>query len=117
MRDVRPWAVDWKSVIPRKPVNVKAMKLNPVERPRLSWSVPPSKKIITNGNTTAATRRPGSRRNLSMSRAAIAMIAFVSLIARRQDPQICLLERWRFGPQHGQRFVNGTHDLMRRAAV
>src|ERR1700716_2776875 len=98
--------------MPRNPVNVKAMKLKPTDLPRLSWSVPPSKKIIAKGNTTAATRRPGSRMNLSMSRPAIAATAFSSRIAGRQDPEVGVFERGRLGPEQRQRLIDGTDYLV-----
>src|SRR5256885_11615755 len=101
--------------MPKKPVNVKAMKLNPVERPRLSWRVPPSRKIITNGKTTAATSRPGSRANLRRSRDAIATTAFTSGLLLSQDPQIGVLESRRLGSQRGERLVESVDDLVRGA--
>src|ERR1700756_4186579 len=112
MSDVRPWAVDWNRVIPRKPVNAKPMKLKPTDFPRLSWRVPPSRKIIVNGKITAAARRPGSRKNLSRSRPAMADMAFSSGIFFRQKPDISVLERRRFCPQHGERLLDGMHHFV-----
>src|SRR5438094_2196583 len=117
MRDDRPWAVDWKSVMPRKPVKVKPMKLKPADWPRFNCSVPPSRKIIRKGKTTAATRRPGSRKNLSRSRPAMAVMAFSSSIFARQETQIGVLQRCRLCPQHGQGLLDRLHDLVRGAPV
>src|SRR5579859_3509211 len=103
--------------MPRKPVKVKPMKLNPTERPRFSCRVPPRRTTIANGNTTAAISRPGSRRNFSRSRAAIAATAFISLIADRQDLEVRLLERRGLRPQHRQWLVDGAHDLVCRASI
>src|SRR5438094_542254 len=117
MSDVSPWAVDWKSVIPRKPVNANPMKLKPTDRPRLSWSVPPSRKIIVNGKITAAISRPGSRKNFSRSRPAMAERACSSGIVFRQQPEIGVLERRRFRPQHRQRLLDRMDHFVRGAAV
>jgi len=76
-------------------VNVKPMKLNPAALPRLSCRVPPSKKIIAKGKMTAATMRPGSRKNFSKSRPASAMTTFSSrIIATRENPEVGVLEGW-----------------------
>src|SRR5216684_6763358 len=112
MSDVSPWAVDWKRVMPRKPVNAK-----PADFPRLSCSVPPSRKIMVNGKTTAATSLPGSRENFSTSRPAMAAIAFSSNIFSRQQPEVGVLERRRFGPQHGERLVDRVHHLVRGSDI
>src|SRR5260370_2218059 len=102
--------------MPRKPVKAKPMKLKPGAFPRLSCRVPPSRKIIVNGKTTAATSRPGSRENFSTSRPAMAAIAFISNIFSSQQPEVGVLERRRFGPQHGERLVDRVHPLVRVAA-
>src|SRR6267143_287050 len=117
MSEVSPCAVDWKRVRPRNPVNVKPMKLKPAALPRFSCRVPPSRKIIANGNITAATSRPGSRINFNKSRPAIAPTAFISFIAGRQDSEIRVLQGRGLGPKHGERLVDPPYDLMRRAAV
>src|SRR5689334_9483127 len=117
MSDVSPWAVDWNRVIPRKPVNANPMKLMPTDRPRLSWSVPPSRKIIVNGKITAAARRPGSRRNFRRSRPARAEMAFSSGSSFRQEPQVCVLEGRGFCPQHRERLFDRMHHLVRGPVV
>src|ERR1700704_5891161 len=117
MSEVRPCAVDWKRVIPRNPVKVKAMKLKPAAWPRLSWRVPPSRNIMAKGKMSAPTNLPGSRMNFVRSRAAIAATAFSSLIAGRQDPEIGVFQSRRLGSEQCQRFVDGSHNLMCGAAV
>src|SRR5712691_3241164 len=115
--DVSPWAVDWNRVIPRKPVNAKPMKLKPADFPRLSWSVPPSRKIIVNGKITAAASRPGSRTNFSRSRPAMAEMAFSSGIFFCQKLDIGVLERRGLCRQHRERLVDRMHHFVRGAAV
>src|SRR2546426_4460444 len=117
MRDDKPCAVDWNNVMPRKPVKVNPMKLNPADCPRFSCSVPPSRKIIRKGKTTAAIRRPGSRKNFSRSRPAIAAIAFSSGIFARQKPKVGLLQRCRLRSQHGQRLLDRMHHLISAASI
>src|SRR4030088_1312217 len=103
--------------MPRKPVNVKAMKLKPADFPRLSWRVPPRRKIVTAGKIRAATMRPGSRMNFVRSRAATAATAVRSFIAGREDSEVCILQCRRLGAQHRQRLVDSPHDLVGGAAV
>src|SRR5207249_11549619 len=76
-----------------------------------------SRKIITKGKTTAATRRPGSRMNFSRSRSAMAVMAFSSGIFARQKTQIGVLQRCRLCPQHGQRLLDRLHNLVRGASI
>src|SRR5438876_9740582 len=103
--------------MPRKPVKVNPMKLKPADFPRFSCSVPPSRKIIRKGKTTAAMRRPGSRKNFSRSRPAIAAIAFSSSIFFGQEPQISLLQSCRLRPQHGQRLLDRMNHLISAASI
>src|SRR5919201_2393910 len=112
--------------MPRKPVNVKPMKLKPAERPRLSWRVPPSRKIITKGKIRAPTIRPGSRRNFSRSREAIPATAwrlrilflfFLFFLFAREDAEVGVLESRRLSAQHRQRLVDCPHDFVGGSAV
>src|SRR2546422_2147465 len=93
------------------------MKLKPADCPRFSCRVPPSRKIIKKGKTTAAIRRPGSRKNFNRSRPATAAIAFSSDIFARQKPEIGVLERCRLRPQHGQRLLDRMHHLVSAAFI
>src|ERR1700716_2238693 len=103
--------------MPRTPVNVNPMKLNPAAFPRLSCSVPPIRNMIRNGKMNDPIRRWRSRKNLRMSRDAMAMMAFISLIGfLREDPQIGVLERRlpRAHPRDG--YLQRAHHLIHRAA-
>src|SRR5438105_9640465 len=110
-----PAAVDWNSVIPRTPVNVKPMKLKPAARPRFSCRVPPIKNMGKNGKAKVPIRRPGSRRNLSRSRVAMTPIACISFIG--QDPQVSILEGRRMRAHDSQRRRQRLHDLRRSPSV
>src|ERR671934_30722 len=101
----------------------RTMKLKPADRPRLSWRVPPSRKIITNGKISAPTIRPGSRTNFSRSREAIPATACrlrilcLFFLFACEDAEVGVLQSRRLRPQHCQRLVDGPHDLVRRPAV
>src|SRR6185436_20005525 len=103
--------------MPRNPVKVKLMKLNPTAWPRFSCKVPPSRATIANGNTTAATSRPGSRKNFSRSRPARARATFTSRIFARQDAEVRVLQARGLGLQQRQRLAELLDDLVRALPV
>src|SRR5438105_7564849 len=110
-----PCAEDWKMVIPRTPVKVNPMKLNPAARPRLSCRVPPISDISRKGKTKVPMSRVRSRVNLTRSRDAIAAIALSSFTG--QDPKVGVLEGGGPRPELGQRRLQQGHYLGRAATL